>query len=221
MKKKLLVWVDAQNDFISRGGKLSFDNGAGDPNLVVRMYAFLNKLDENTFDKVVVTYDTHSESTYYDTDEAKNFPIHCVKGTKGHELVVDEALLDKAGREIFRLEKDTHDMFADNENTMKLPDGFLKGVPDVYVAGVASDICNRCAMEGFLERGHRVFVIEDLTKGIFKETNEVVNEPLYEKYVRNNQLNVISREEFFDKLDNEKEQTDNNFNNIKRNFERE
>jgi len=46
----------------------------------------------------------------------------------------------------------------------------------VYLMGVASDICNRFAIKGYLERGANVVVIEDLTKGLAKQTPEVIAE---------------------------------------------
>jgi nicotinamidase/pyrazinamidase len=48
--------------------------------------------------------------------------------------------------------------------------------------GVASDFCIRYAMEGWLARGARVTIISDLTKGIGRETPEVLDECQYQKY---------------------------------------
>ncbi|WP_332448727.1 cysteine hydrolase family protein [Methanoculleus sp.] len=53
---------------------------------------------------------------------------------------------------------------------------------EVTLFGVASDYCNRYAMEGWLERGASVTIIRDLTKGIEKETSQVLNEPQYRRY---------------------------------------
>ena len=63
---------------------------------------------------------------------------------------------------------------------------------EVTLIGVASDYCNRYAMEGWLEKGARVTIIEDLTKGITKETEQVLGEKEYRKYLGNRLRAVTS-----------------------------
>lgn len=53
---------------------------------------------------------------------------------------------------------------------------------DVTILGVASDYCNRYAMEGWLSRGASVTIIQDLTKGIEKETQQILEEYHYRHY---------------------------------------
>ncbi|NTV78708.1 MAG: hypothetical protein HGA25_06115, partial [Clostridiales bacterium] len=50
---------------------------------------------------------------------------------------------------------------------------------EVTMIGVASDYCIRYAMEGWLARGARVTIIHDLTKGIEKETPQIIDEYRY------------------------------------------
>jgi len=61
------------------------------------------------------------------------------------------------------------------------PAGNPAGI-DVTLMGVASDYCNRYAMEGWLAYGARVTILEDLTKGIEKETRQVLAEDRYRGY---------------------------------------
>jgi nicotinamidase/pyrazinamidase len=61
------------------------------------------------------------------------------------------------------------------------PGGNPTGI-EVTLIGVASDYCNRYAMEGWLDRGASVTIIRDLTKGIEKETPQVLDEPRYRQY---------------------------------------
>lgn len=78
--KKILVVIDYQNDFVS--GALGFEKAKTLENPIY------DKINEylNNGDKVVFTYDTHNED-YLQTREGKNLPIvHCIKGSKGHEL---------------------------------------------------------------------------------------------------------------------------------------
>ncbi len=53
---------------------------------------------------------------------------------------------------------------------------------EVTMIGVASDYCIRHAMEGWLARGARVTIIHDLTKGINKETPQILDEYQYRHY---------------------------------------
>lgn len=47
---------------------------------------------------------------------------------------------------------------------------------DVVLIGVASDYCNYYSMEGWLQGGASVTIIDDLTKGIAKETPQIIRE---------------------------------------------
>jgi nicotinamidase-related amidase len=79
MKKKILVVVDMQNDFIS--GSL----GSPEAEAIVPYVAEkIRNADENTY--IVFTQDTH-EKDYLETQEGKKLPVeHCIKDTKGWEI---------------------------------------------------------------------------------------------------------------------------------------
>lgn len=62
---------------------------------------------------------------------------------------------------------------------------------EVHMVGVASDHCNRFAMEGYLARGATVVVLEDLTEGIELSTAEVLQEAKYKDYVATGQLSAV------------------------------
>ncbi|MCX6693660.1 MAG: isochorismatase family protein [Methanomicrobiales archaeon] len=62
---------------------------------------------------------------------------------------------------------------------------------DVTLIGVASDYCNRFSMEGWLRRGARVTIIQDLTKGISKETPQILAEDKYHQY-KDGRLRAVS-----------------------------
>lgn len=71
--KKLLVVVDMQNDFID--GALGFESAK---ELIPIIVDKINKAKENG-DNIILTQDTHIESTYENTREGKNLPIkHCL-----------------------------------------------------------------------------------------------------------------------------------------------
>lgn len=79
MKKKILVVVDMQNDFIS--GSL----GSPEAESIVPYVAEkIRNADENTY--VIFTQDTH-EKDYLETQEGKKLPVkHCVNGMEGWHI---------------------------------------------------------------------------------------------------------------------------------------
>ena len=70
---------------------------------------------------------------------------------------------------------------------------------EVTMIGVASDYCIRYAMEGWLARGARVIIIYDLTKGIEKETPQVLAEDQYQHY-EYGRIRSISSDEYLREL---------------------
>lgn len=80
---KCLIVVDFQNDFID--GALGFDGAIDIKDAILEKI----KAYRESGDDVVFTIDTHKEN-YMDSEEGQNLPvIHCVEGTKGHEIQSD------------------------------------------------------------------------------------------------------------------------------------
>ncbi|OOM79492.1 isochorismatase family protein [Clostridium sp. BL-8] len=78
--KKLLVVIDYQKDFVD--GALGFKKAE---TLEEGIYIKVEKYLDND-NKVLFTYDTHSEN-YLETREGKSLPVpHCYINTDGHEL---------------------------------------------------------------------------------------------------------------------------------------
>ena len=99
MAKKILVVVDMQNDFI--------DGPLGNDECKAVVENVVNVINNNAYDKIYMTYDTHDED-YLKTQEGKNLPVvHCVKGTEGYEYNprVKEAIINK--RNVEAIEKHT------------------------------------------------------------------------------------------------------------------
>lgn len=79
-KKRLLVVVDMQNDFID--GALGTEEAR---EIVPKVKARI-ELAVGEGETVVYTRDTHEEN-YLNTQEGKNLPIpHCIRGTHGREI---------------------------------------------------------------------------------------------------------------------------------------
>ncbi len=79
--KDLLVVIDVQNDFI--------DGVLGSADAQAAMPAILSRVMEykNAGRNIIVTFDTHYDDTYLNTQEGLSLPVkHCIEGTHGHEL---------------------------------------------------------------------------------------------------------------------------------------
>ncbi len=88
------------------------------------------------------------------------------------------------------------DLQFSQKRELILRDAFFKRYPpnecEVYLMGVASDYCNRYAMEGYLQRGYRVTILEDLTCGIALQTGDVIAEECYATYRSSGKLRVMN-----------------------------
>ncbi|MCR5545367.1 MAG: cysteine hydrolase [Lachnospiraceae bacterium] len=125
---KLFVVIDMQNDFTT-GALYNEDAIAVIPYIKEKL---IKAKEEN--DMIIFTRDTHEEN-YMDTMEGKKLPVpHCIKNTKGHE-VVDELkeFLDDAT--IF--DKKT---FGSIEFGMFLRD-MKEKIDTIEFVGVCTDIC--------------------------------------------------------------------------------
>ncbi len=80
--KRILVVIDMQNDFVS--GSLGSEKAQSIVPAVVQKI----KDARERGDRIFATKDTHLKETYLETQEGKNLPVlHCIKFTKGWELV--------------------------------------------------------------------------------------------------------------------------------------
>lgn len=177
---KLLLIVDMQKDFMVPGMALPV-NGAD--KIIEPTNKFI-KDNENAFDMVVATMDTHNPDAYKNSAEGKQFPMHCVKGTKGWDFAIDPPYHIK-------IEKPVFDMWANDPN---IP-GINPKEWAVYVIGVAGDFCVKYAVAGFLQRGFKTIVLTDLTKGIGEEFDMVANREMFDK-IQSNQLILQTAKNF-------------------------
>ena len=101
MKKKVLIVVDMQEDFVS--GSL----GTKEAQAIVPRVAEKAAHFDGT---VIFTLDTHG-ADYLKTQEGRILPVpHCIKGTAGHRLVPElENLAERLGAEKVEKEQDIKD----------------------------------------------------------------------------------------------------------------
>ncbi|MDR2934185.1 MAG: isochorismatase family protein [Rickettsiales bacterium] len=177
MKNKLLHIVDMQNDFVLANGKLAV---AGSDALIKPANDFLQN---SKFDKTIATFDTHYKNSYVKSDEGKQFPVHCVYGTKGWKLAIKIPQYTPVLKGKFSVWDNPKDI----ESVLN---GFAPENTDIFVFGVASDFCVRYAIDGYLKRGYNVTIISDLCRGIVNQIDDVA------KDFRNKNLQMITTKEF-------------------------
>jgi len=122
-------------------------------------------------------------------DWRNTFPPHCMRGTPGQKKIPETALRDplilepartdatlladrlRAHRGDVLFHKHRFDVFT-NENVSAVLD--VLAPDDIVLYGVATDVCDKAAVEGLLERRPhtRLFVVTDAVKGIDKDVSE-------------------------------------------------
>ncbi|WP_157216563.1 cysteine hydrolase family protein [Flavisphingomonas formosensis] len=182
--RNLVIVVDMQRDFVLPDHALPVPEAAG---LIASMRDWLAALDARVIEGVLFTFDTHEPERYAASPEGAQFPIHCVRGTPGWDLVVDPADVP-AAIPVWRLEKGVFDMWAEPDAAIRNArddtappqdrEAFFaalkaRGVDHVTVIGVAADFCVRWAIEGLAARGFVVTVPAALTRGIERPIDAV------------------------------------------------
>lgn len=126
---KLLVVIDMQNDFTF--GSL------GTSEAIAVIPKVLQKVNHHD-GKVVYTLDTHHED-YLQTQEGKKLPvIHCVEGTRGHQLV--EPLLDV--QKVMRSKVYLKNTFGSEELARDIQEMHRENpIDEIELVGVCTDIC--------------------------------------------------------------------------------
>lgn len=175
---KALLIVDLQNDFMP-GGSLPVPGG----NEIIPV---INTL-AHKFSHIFATQDWHPADHVSfasnhlgkkpgDTTQVKGvkqilWPVHCVRNTKGAELV--SALNKEKITSIFYKGTDkwvdSYSTFFDNarERSTGL-DEYLqtRGIKEIYIVGVATDYCVLYSVLDALELGFQVTVVQDACRGI-------------------------------------------------------
>jgi nicotinamidase/pyrazinamidase len=171
MKRKALILVDIQNDFVP-GGALAVAKGD-------EVVEVANKIMEK-FDLVVASQDFHPKDhkSFANQHEGKNigdvidlgglsqnlWPDHCVENTKGSEFVdgLNISKIDKIFKKGTDKEIDSYSAFFDNGR--KKATGlstYLGGrmIDEVYVMGLATDYCVKFTALDSLHLGFSTKVI--------------------------------------------------------------
>lgn len=186
---RVIFWdVDTQYDFMRADGKLYVPEAE-------HVIPNLKRLTDYAHDhgiRIVASADDHVMShpeISATPDWTSTFPPHCLRGTAGQKKIPETALSEPlviepaplapevlgerirghAGDILFH--KHRFDVFT-NENVAAALD--VLDPDDIVLYGVATDVCDKAAVEGLLERRPhtRLFVVTDAIKGIDKDVSE-------------------------------------------------
>lgn len=143
---KIIVVVDMQNDFVD--GTL----GSAEALKIVQPVKKYLETQVDSKDIVIFTRDTHYESE--ESIEVKSLPSHCVKNTRGHEIVdelkewinrhKETILLDKNSF----MSKDLSNLIIKEIQNRNLDEKNLQ----IEIFGLCTDICvisNALALRGY------------------------------------------------------------------------
>lgn len=185
MAKKFAIFIDTQVDFMLPSAALYVQ---GAEKIIGDLNNFAHSLTKDEYDGALFTFDTHSELTYPGSEEAKQFPIHCVQHTSGWENVVNFNIL-KTGVPLYTLEKNVFNMweekdieivgFEHEDRDFFFENLLARGIDTVVLVGVAADFCVKWAVDGLLERGFKVEIPRHLTAGIVRQIDQVVQDDFY------------------------------------------
>lgn len=172
---KVLVVIDYQGDFVD--GVLAIE-GAIDLQKKIQ-----REIDSDVYDKVFYTFDTHIEEDYKESEESKEFPMHCAFKTEGWRPRIKSRNrfyptkpFDFIGidNEFFFC-KDKFDIFEGN----KVYEDVINNLEDAefYLTGVATNYCVYTHAMGLIKRGFKVCILKECVKGIEAD-------PLYDAKIK-------------------------------------
>ncbi len=189
---KTVFWdVDTQFDFMRPEGKLYVPGAEG---LVARLGALTRYARRQGIVRVASVCDhvMSDKEISSNPDFLTTFPPHCLRGTRGQRKIAVTSMRRPAvipnrplrretvkrrvaARREILVEKNLFDVFT-NPNIPALLEALD---PDrIVVYGVATDVCDAFAIEGFLSRGDLdVAFVDDAAKPIHRDRGEkLVNE---------------------------------------------
>lgn len=172
---KALLVVDVQNDFCE-GGALGVDGGnavaANVSNLIARDHYGLVVASRDLHNPLPDLNGGHFAAPGTEPDFVDNWPVHCVRGTKGAEYHPDLILPGSTLHVIKGMGRPDYSAFQGET----VPDGLLlaaalraRGVDELDVVGIATDYCVKDSALLGAGEGFAVTVLMDYCAGINPE----------------------------------------------------
>jgi len=154
--KKALIVIDYVYDFVADDGKLTC--GAPAQAIEQTVAGIIEEFSDNK-DFIVIASDCHAEGDTF-TPEHGLFPAHCICGTEGCTLygTAKDAAEKVAKEQLLSVDKQRYSAFAGTNLDMKLRE---RGVNEVYLVGVCSDICVLHTAVDAYNLGYKIFAYEE------------------------------------------------------------
>jgi nicotinamidase/pyrazinamidase len=188
MKQPVIFWdVDTQHDFMDADGKLYVPDAE---QIKVNLKRLTDYAHERQF-HIVASADDHvpgHRELSPTPDFQETFPEHCMRGTPGAAKIPETALFapliiepepiphEELVRKLWShggdvlIRKHWFDVFT-NPNTETLLEAW--DPTDIVVYGVALDVCDKYAIDGFIERGiPRIHLVIDAAKAIHPDRTD-------------------------------------------------
>lgn len=176
-KQNILVVVDYQNDFVN--GVLAIKDAETISQNIQK------EINNPKYNHIVYTFDTHEQTEYNISQEKELFPIHCEYNTTGwdlFEIIPNQNDRFKAFLKEYHPTEPFLSFTLDNETFFcknkfdifegnKFYDTWLTSSFDpadtvITVVGVATEYCVNFHVQGLINRGYEVVVLEDCVKAI-------------------------------------------------------
>lgn len=154
---RALLVIDMLKDFVHEDGALPVEGAA---KLIPKINAEIKKF-RGRGEPVIFIADSHAP----DDKEFEIWPKHCVKGSDGAEVI--EGLDKKDEDEV--IAKTTYSAFYNTGLEEVLKD---KGVTELILTGVLTDICVMHTAADAAMRGYGVRVLKDCVASSSRETHE-------------------------------------------------
>lgn len=175
---KAFIIVDLQNDFLT-GGKLQIENSHLLIDKINKKILSFNKKEWLT----VSTMDYHPFNHCSFLNNGGQWPKHCVKFTKGARLHRDLIKCDYNIKKGNKKQSDSYSGFYISENNESELSNILQKnrISEVYVCGLAFDVCVLNTCIDAIKFGYKVHVITDLSKSV----NQKMLKQTKQKYLEN------------------------------------
>jgi nicotinamidase/pyrazinamidase len=166
VERAALVIVDLQNDFCP-GGALPVPGGHDIVPVVNEVAARFQAAGR----PVVATQDWHPPDHVSFQTRGGPWPVHCVQGSPGAELhpLLRREPITHVVRKAYRRDEEAYSGFQGTGLAELLR---ALGVEEVYVCGLAMDVCVNFTALDASRAGFRTAILEDATRPVFPEQVE-------------------------------------------------
>jgi nicotinamidase/pyrazinamidase len=166
--KDALIIVDVQNDFCF-GGKLPIK----DADKVIPVLNQWAKRAEQAGAVIIASRDWHPEDHVSFQSQGGPWPEHCVRQTSGAEFHPKLKIPSKTFVVSKGMSKniDNYSAFDHTDLADRLQSA---GVKNIWIGGLAEDVCVKATVLDGLSYGFQVFVLKDGTKPVNQDQSEEV-----------------------------------------------